>query len=251
MRSVTFIISTQSLTKKTSLYNNQNKTFEQSGNMSTYIKGQCRISMLWNWYTIDSCFLASSWHVKSKGMFAGTCIGTFVWIVAYIWFHRILIEYDQAVVQYKLEKYKQDHEETHCCCTKEKEEGSDSSLSEKKTEDRSKSTIIVNNRGDSLLRAITNVCKHNWLFSHPKHDKGGAVLIYPSLAEHSIKSFLYMIEWACSFLIMLMWMYYNGYIIIVCILGYFVGELLFNYAPIATIENKRYIAPQLHSQTEC
>ena len=31
--------------------------------------------MLWNWYTVDSCFIASSWHVTSRGAFAGSCIG--------------------------------------------------------------------------------------------------------------------------------------------------------------------------------
>ncbi|KLU81392.1 hypothetical protein MAPG_00482, partial [Magnaporthiopsis poae ATCC 64411] len=32
--------------------------------------GGCKISMLWNWYTIDTCFIASSWRVTSAGMFA-------------------------------------------------------------------------------------------------------------------------------------------------------------------------------------
>lgn len=207
--------------------------------MSTYVKGQCRISMLWNWYTIDSCFLASSWHVKSKGMFAGTCIGTFFWIIAYIWFHRILIEYDQAVVQYKLEKYKQQHTEACvCCCNKEEEENPDFIPLDNKTDDNAKETMAENIDEGSFFKPIVNALKHNWLLSHPKRDSSGAIQIYLSPAEHLIRSFLYMIEWACSFLIMLMWMYYNGYIIIVCILGYFVGELLFNYAPIASIDNK-------------
>lgn len=31
--------------------------------------------MLWNWHTIDSCFLSESWHVTTHGAFAATCIG--------------------------------------------------------------------------------------------------------------------------------------------------------------------------------
>lgn len=31
--------------------------------------------MLWNWQTIDSCFLSESWHVKSRGAFAASCLG--------------------------------------------------------------------------------------------------------------------------------------------------------------------------------
>ena len=33
--------------------------------------------MIWNWNTIDTCFIDESWHVKSNGMFAGSCIGVF------------------------------------------------------------------------------------------------------------------------------------------------------------------------------
>ncbi|KAF3359018.1 hypothetical protein VdG1_02580 [Verticillium dahliae VDG1] len=40
--------------------------------------GGCKISMLWNWQTIDSCFISESWHVTSTGMFAGSCIGVAV-----------------------------------------------------------------------------------------------------------------------------------------------------------------------------
>src|SRR5438128_1500329 len=32
--------------------------------------------MLWNWYTIDSCFLASSWKITSTGAFAGSWYAT-------------------------------------------------------------------------------------------------------------------------------------------------------------------------------
>lgn len=31
--------------------------------------------MLWNWQTLDSCFLSESWHVRSRGAFAASCIG--------------------------------------------------------------------------------------------------------------------------------------------------------------------------------
>ncbi len=38
--------------------------------------------MLWNWYTIDSCFIARSWHVRSAGAFAGSCIGVILLVLA-------------------------------------------------------------------------------------------------------------------------------------------------------------------------
>ncbi|KLU88240.1 hypothetical protein MAPG_07227 [Magnaporthiopsis poae ATCC 64411] len=35
----------------------------------------CKMTMLFNTYTIDACFLTSDWHIKNEGMFAATCIG--------------------------------------------------------------------------------------------------------------------------------------------------------------------------------
>lgn len=29
-----------------------------------------QISMLWNWYTVDACFLSETWHVRNKGQLA-------------------------------------------------------------------------------------------------------------------------------------------------------------------------------------
>jgi solute carrier family 31 (copper transporter), member 1 len=31
--------------------------------------------MLWNYNTIDACFLSSSWQIKSRGMMAASCVG--------------------------------------------------------------------------------------------------------------------------------------------------------------------------------
>jgi copper transporter 1 len=37
--------------------------------------------MLWNWYSVDTCFLSSSWHNTTKGMFAGSVIGVFILVI--------------------------------------------------------------------------------------------------------------------------------------------------------------------------
>lgn len=53
--------------------------------------------MLWNWYTIDSCFLAESWHVTTQGAFAATCIGTVLLVVLVEFVRRIAREYDASI----------------------------------------------------------------------------------------------------------------------------------------------------------
>lgn len=51
-------------------------------------KATCKISMLWNWYTIDTCFIARSWRNDTKGKFAGSCIGCFALVVVAQWLTR-------------------------------------------------------------------------------------------------------------------------------------------------------------------
>lgn len=54
--------------------------------------------MLWNWDTIDTCFLATSWHVRSKGMFAGCCVGVTLLVVCLEFLRRAGKEYDRYIV---------------------------------------------------------------------------------------------------------------------------------------------------------
>ncbi|KAL8291841.1 hypothetical protein RQP46_002099 [Phenoliferia psychrophenolica] len=57
----------------------------------------CKISMLWNWYTVDACFISPQWHIRSVGGYAGTVIGVFFIVVALECFRRFGREYDRAI----------------------------------------------------------------------------------------------------------------------------------------------------------
>lgn len=57
------------------------------------------VSMLWNWNTVDSCFLAESWHVKTKGAFAGSVIGVFILVILIEALRRGAREYDRYLVR--------------------------------------------------------------------------------------------------------------------------------------------------------
>lgn len=54
--------------------------------------------MLWNWYTIDSCFIASSWKVTSTGAFAGSCIGVILLVISLEMLRRGVKEYDRFLI---------------------------------------------------------------------------------------------------------------------------------------------------------
>lgn len=53
--------------------------------------------MLWNWNTVDACFLSRSWHVTSKGMFAGSVFGVFFLCMAIEAWRRLAREFDRRI----------------------------------------------------------------------------------------------------------------------------------------------------------
>lgn len=159
-------------------------------------KNTCKISMLWNWYTIDSCFIARSWHVKTKGAFAGSCVGVFFLVVASQWLHRFAREYDAALMSSKQRQY-----------------------GDEETKNES-----FSNAESCKTNPILGAVSHKWLFT--PRNLGG---IYATPFEHLVRSVLFTLEWGLSYMIMLLFMYYNGYIIISCILGAFFGRLFFTY----------------------
>lgn len=59
----------------------------------------CKISMLWNWYTIDACFLSRSWHIHSSGAMAASCIGVMLLTVSLELLRRLGKEYDAFVIR--------------------------------------------------------------------------------------------------------------------------------------------------------
>lgn len=54
---------------------------------------------MWNWNTINSCFISESWHVTSRGMFAGSCIGVLFLAMLLEFLRRGLKEYDRFIIR--------------------------------------------------------------------------------------------------------------------------------------------------------
>lgn len=55
--------------------------------------------MLWNWNTIDACFIAESWQITSRGVFAGSCIGVVLLVISLEMLRRAAKEYDRFLVR--------------------------------------------------------------------------------------------------------------------------------------------------------
>ncbi|KAF2703136.1 Ctr-domain-containing protein [Pleomassaria siparia CBS 279.74] len=157
--------------------------------------GACKISMLWNWYTVDSCFLASSWHNTSKGMFAGSCIGVIFLVISLEMLRRAGKEYDR----YILAQYTQSSTSAHA-----------SSIS---------STAGL---------STTNFAKDSPAPSHTPVKR-----FRPSVAQQAVRALLHMAQFAVAYIIMLLAMYFNGYIIICIFIGAFLGFFAFGWESLA------------------
>lgn len=55
----------------------------------------------------------------------------------------------------------------------------------------------------------------------------------PSPIEQVIRALLHMVQFAVAYIIMLLAMYYNGYIIICIFIGAFLGSLIFSWEPLS------------------
>ncbi|KAL0954200.1 hypothetical protein HGRIS_005328 [Hohenbuehelia grisea] len=55
--------------------------------------------MLWNWNTVNTCFIARSWQITSTGMFAGSCIGVLLLTMSLEFLRRTVKEYDRFLVR--------------------------------------------------------------------------------------------------------------------------------------------------------
>ena len=171
--------------------------------------------MLWNWYTVDSCtcpyapasialktsyeaatrgkpntntilgFIAKSWRNTSNGMFAGSCIGVILLVIALEALRRAGKEYDRYIVNQHL-----------------------ASISPATPDESSAAS------GSSKSPVTTKGCT-------PTVQN-----FRPSLIQQAIRSLLHMLQFAVAYFVMLLAMYYNGYIIICIFIGAYIGYFL-------------------------
>ena len=147
--------------------------------------------MLWNWYTIDACFISHSWHITSNGMFAGSCIGVILLVMSLECLRRGAREFDRYIVRRQAQMISQG--ENH----------------------PGRNTLFENNNKTTanvapICVTITKVFR-------------------PNISQQLVRAGFHCAQFTIAYFIMLLAMYYNGYIIISIILGAFVGSFVCNW----------------------
>ncbi|KAL1646576.1 copper transporter complex subunit Ctr4 [Diplodia intermedia] len=169
----------------------------------------CKISMLWNWYTVDSCFIARSWHVRSAGAFAGSCIGVVLLVVALEGLRRAQRELDRHFRRVNSTTSAPSHASASAA---REESGGGSSASSSGTGGGKGLAAAVAGRGGRGMQAAA------------------AAVVGPlKWWQQLVRSALFMVQFAVGYFVMLLAMYYNGYIIICIFIGAFLGAAMFQW----------------------
>ncbi|KAL2266663.1 hypothetical protein VTJ83DRAFT_6015 [Remersonia thermophila] len=160
------------------------------GDHSSHAEAACKISMLWNWYTIDACFLSRSWHITSNGAFAATCIGVVLLVVFLEALRRIGKEYDEYLQR----------------------------------QFAARVALIAGG-------ATPPAASADGAASDPARQPAEAltpqtVTFRASPLQQFIRAVIHAATFGVAYIVMLLAMYYNGYIIISILIGALLGKFL-------------------------
>lgn len=139
-------------------------------------------------------FISRSWHVTSKGMFAGSCIGVILLVIALEFLRRAGKEYDRYIIK------------QHARSLAPAATGPTSSAS---------STDATKNPTTTAAAASCAPVS--------------AQKFRPNILQQATRALLHMLQFAVAYFIMLLAMYYNGYIIICIFIGAYLGYFIFGW----------------------
>ena len=182
--------------------------------------------MLWNWYTVDACFISSTWRVTSAGMFAGSCIGVICLVILLEFLRRVQREYDQLIQRSRSRRATSLDMKQNASKPVESTNGdalakghaSSSAMNTSSDSDGSihSSPPAANPFNSSFLLGLTA--------SQSGHSRQA-----PTIVQQIIRSAIYMCQFAVAYFVMLLAMYYNGYVLICIFIGAFLGSFIWSW----------------------
>ncbi len=176
--------------------------------------------MLWNWETIDACFLTEKWRIRSYGGFAGLCIGVILIVVLLEALRRAAKVYDQYLAaQHRraMSSVTTTTTTTAAAATMAAAAGDDAGRS-----DGSGSLIAKGGRRDRRQHESFDP-------SCPPSPLRRCEPFRPNVWQQAVRALLHALQFAVAYWVMLLAMYYNGFVIICIIIGSFIGAFVFQW----------------------
>jgi copper transporter 1 len=163
--------------------------------------------MLWNWNVVDACFIAEGWHITNRGMFAATCIGIGLMAVLLEALRRVNRQYDTYLYA-QLRRVPM---------SSSSDSGVNSSLD--LTTGPSETKV---GRFASVLQTPRSLRKHS-----------GTAKRRITPIQQIVRVVLHVLIFGIAYLLMLLAMYYNGYVIISILLGTGLGKYLCDWIEVS------------------
>ncbi|SNX87450.1 related to CTR3 - high-affinity copper transporter of the plasma membrane [Melanopsichium pennsylvanicum] len=181
--------------------------------MSDSASESCSMLMLGNWQTIGTCVLTSSWHVKTEAQFAGTCIGVFLIVFLIETVRRWSREFDRYILERAMIQRRETRRRTQHLKTEMATRLAQADASQ------DRSTV------SQKLEQLDTI-----FFGIPTGRSGcrqaalDSMRFRPAMWQQLLRSLLYGVQFTGAYLVMLIGMTFNGYILIAIILGGIFGH---------------------------
>lgn len=195
-----------------------------------------------------SGFLSSTWHIRSKGAFTGACIGVILLVMVLEALRRAGREYESFILRRARLRHmflsvssssiparrgvnpkfqwltgSQGNSNPHNI---DDGPSGEDLITPVKTNSLRPKTSDLSNEMNSDINPGVNGTSH-------KIGRAKFEPYRPSPMEQLVRALLHMVQFAVAYFIMLLAMYYNGYIIICIFIGAFLGSLVFSWEPVS------------------
>ena len=202
--------------------------------------------MLWNWNTVDACFISSDWHVRSKGGFAGSCIGVVCLVILLEGLKYLQRKHDRSIVlaaaqkarRMKKQKMLEDQEYE----SEYQKRGGESSREKDGIETLTRASSTRMTQDPSSGSGSSSCCNPgpapvpipaplvpaliSTFIQSPTDPPGRLRLTVP---QQALRALIHTAQFAVAYFVMLLAMYFNGYIIICIFLGAYIGSFIFSW----------------------
>lgn len=188
--------------------------------------------MVWNWNTLNTCFLSSTWQIHSHSAFAGLCIGVVLLVILLFLLRRLTTLYDRYLIAQHQQHQQHQHQYQH------QKAGGRPSSSESESPHHTLLAAKESHHPDTTAAgpAIGNVTTPgagSGLLMNANAN-ANAPPFRPNIYQQATRALLHTLHFAVAYWIMLLAMYYNGYIILCIILGAYVGFFLCQWEGLGT-----------------
>ena len=173
--------------------------------------------MFWNWYTVDACFFSSSWRITSRASFLAACIAVMALVVLLEFLRRLQRQYDRYIFD---RAQRQHNRGTSSSVTTP--DNNHKSSSRRDSETIKTYAANVESAPNSAVPLLIDDWSKKLSFS-TSPTTTTARLFSPSWLQQAVRGAIYTMQFVVAYLIMLLAMYYNGYILLSIFVGVFVG----------------------------